>query len=648
MQERLPEKQALTAEIPLHLGLLGAFTLRVEGQEIEKLSRSVKYLLALFAVNPSRPLRREWLAETLWPEADPERSAFYLRRSLTELRAALGAERVRLTSPIRNTLFFDFTGAFCDVLAFDRQVGAKDVALLEAAVALYRGTFLEECDEEWVQSEKTQRTECYLTALETLGERRVQHGNLLGAMEVLRCAVKADPLRETAQRKLMRLMGQTGDYVGVERQYRVLRTALHAAFQSEPTQETVALYQDLRSQSRASLPAKSPNPASRPFSNLPHALTSLVGRREEREQVHAALRDSRLVTLVGPGGVGKTRLALFVAEAETGYSAGVCFADLTGSAAGADVPQTLAAALHLQAAGDTTLLESLRRYLQPRPLLLILDNAEHVAEACASLADNLLRHCPHLTILCTSRQPLYVVGETVLSVAPLAVWEGAAGQNADPAAFADILRCTSVCLLMDRVRSAAPAFRLDPADTPAIAAICRFLDGLPLALELVAVQFRVLSPREIAARLNIRFRLLGSGSPAQPRHRTLRAALDWSYELLSQTERTLLRHLSVFRGRLDAGSGGSGLPDTKRGYRHTAHVACGKVARGVRNPKWAGPLSLAGNDTPICRGTSGRCRAVRFTAAARGVFPPYRSGGGGRRESAVLAGQDRRTLAGTR
>ncbi len=535
------------------LCLFGVFSLSVQGRAAQSLSRAAKELLALLVLRGETQTTRSWLVGVLWPDAAPDRVLYYLRRTLSELRAALGPDRNRLVSPDTTTLRFDTKGISCDVLDFDCLVKQNTEAALSQAVALYHGALLENHDAEWIGPERFARAERYLAALETLAGLREQGGNLPEAARLWQRSLAADRLREPAYRRLMGIYGRLGDGVGMERLYRELRRHLWDELHVEPTAETTALYQALRARMQTRSTERieenrlAASLAAAPA--LPCPLTLLVGRVAEQEKSHAALQTARLVTLVGPGGVGKTRLALAVGERERqNYADGARFADLTPAKTDKDVPQAVIAALGLVSEAGVTMQEALRGFFQPRQLLLILDNAEHLADACAALAGELLRACPHLTILCTSRQPLYVPGEIVLPIAPLAVPD-ATRPHASPAVYAESLsQYDSVSLLLDRVRQAAPAFRLTPRNAPAVAHICRRLDGLPLALELAAARFRSLSASEIAARLDTRFRLLGSGNPALPRHRTLHAALDWSYDLLTGAERRLLRHLCVFRG----------------------------------------------------------------------------------------------------
>jgi len=284
-------------------------------------------------------------------------------------------------------------------------------------------------------------------------------------------------------------------------------------------------------------------PPRRPAHNLPLQLTSFVGRDRERAGVRRLLATSRLVTLTGPGGVGKTRLALRVAaDVLPEYPHGVWLAELAVLADPARVPQAVAAAAGVPEDPARPLLAVLADALRPRRLLLLLDNCEHLVGACARLADALLRACPGLTVLATSREPLSIAAEAAWPVPPLAVPDAGKPPPGGTAA-----RYEAVRLFRDRAAAARPTFRLTRRNAPAVAQLCARLDGLPLALELAAARVRVLPVAELAARLEDRFRLLTGGSRAAPaRQQTLRATLDWSYDLLSEPERALFRRLAVF------------------------------------------------------------------------------------------------------
>lgn len=280
--------------------------------------------------------------------------------------------------------------------------------------------------------------------------------------------------------------------------------------------------------------------------NLPIQLSSFIGRKSEIAQVKRFLSDSRLVTLTGAGGCGKTRLALRVADDLTeSYADGVWFIDLAPLADPALVPQAVAVVLSVREERGQPILNSLVDHLSARNLLLVLDNCEHLIDACSRLADTLLRACPNLRILATSREALGISGETAWTVLPLSVPDL---RQAGPM-LANLSQYEAVQLFVARAAAVEPRFQLMESNAAAVAQVCRRLDGIPLAIELAAARVKVLSVDEIAARLDDRFHLLILGSrTALPRHQTLRAAVDWSYDLLTEREQVLLGRLSVFVG----------------------------------------------------------------------------------------------------
>ena len=299
--------------------------------------------------------------------------------------------------------------------------------------------------------------------------------------------------------------------------------------------------------------------------NLPLQLTSFIGREREIADVRRRLSETRLLTLTGSGGAGKTRLAL---EAAAGllsdFVDGVWWVELASLTDPALVPQAVGAALGLRDEAKRPLLDQLGDHLCGKRLLLVLDNCEHLIAACAICADVLLRATPELRILVTSREPLAIAGETTYRVPSLQVPDPE--HLPPPAALA---QCESVRLFVERGVAVLPGFTVTEDNSPALGEICMRLDGIPLAIELAAARIKVLSVEELRARLGDRLRVLTGGSRiALPRHRTLRATLDWSYGLLAEPERILLRRLAVFAGgwtleAAEAVCGGDGLPEAE-------------------------------------------------------------------------------------
>lgn len=276
---------------------------------------------------------------------------------------------------------------------------------------------------------------------------------------------------------------------------------------------------------------------------LPRSLTSFIGRRRELVEIRALLEVEPLVTLVGPGGVGKTRLAIELAGGmHAAYPDGVRLVELAPLVDSTLVVGAVAAAVGVREQRDIPLRRTLADALRRRRLLLILDNCEHLAQACAAIGDLLLRQCFELHILATSRAPLEIAGEVVWPVAPLPQPDGAAPTPQE------VVRSDAGHLFVERARSAQPDFDLDARTAPLVADICRRLDGIPLALELAATRVRVLGVPGLAARLDDRFRLLVGGRTAPARQQTLRATLNWSYDLLGEPERRLLARLAPFAG----------------------------------------------------------------------------------------------------
>ena len=557
----------------LTLRLLGPFAVSVAGKPLPRLrTRKGQWLLALLALRHDQEVERDWLAGTLWSESLEEQARTNLRLSLTDLRRALGDQSCRLQSPTPRTLRLDLSGADVDVIAFDRALARGDCASLQEAIALYRGPLLEGCSEEWCVWERQAREQAYLQARETLASAALANADTATAVGHLRRIIAIDPFRESAQRALMQAHAAAGDYGAAVLTYRDLRLRLHDELHTEPDPQTRTLFQQIRAQARnagklpipnTDSPAASQEKASPPSraasadvpndalpTNLPALWTSFIGREKEIAAVHSLLAQTRLLTLTGSGGCGKTRLALqAAADRIEDYPDGVWLVELASLSDPALVVQAVAATMGVREEPGNTLLQTVTHALRSRRLLLMLDNCEHLLTACARLAETLLRNCPHLQLLATSRESLGLAGEQVYRVPSLPAPDPAQLPRNEKEIATIVSEYDAVRLFVERARLHMPEFLLTPQNAPVVASVCHRLDGIPLAIELAAGRTPVLSVEEINARLEDRFRLLTGGSrTALPRQQTLRAALDWGYDLLTPKEQQLLQRLSVFAG----------------------------------------------------------------------------------------------------
>jgi hypothetical protein len=331
----------------------------------------------------------------------------------------------------------------------------------------------------------------------------------------------------------------------------------------------------------AASPARTEPAAGTSPDNLPPQLTAFIGRARVLAEIKVIVETARLVTLLGPGGLGKTRTALQVAaDLHDGAGDGVWFVDLAPIGTAAFVVAQLASVLGVREEAGTPLLESVLAYLKPKRLLLILDNCEHVLDAARDLADAIVRHCPGVRIIATTREALGVDGEAVYRLPALGVPAERERLSAEEA-----LRYEAVALFVARARAADSRFAITDANAATVAEICRRLDGIALAIELAAPRIKILNLTQLAAKLGERFRLLtGGGKTVVPRQQTMRALIDWSYDLLDPGEQRLFRRLAIF-----SGSSSSTFPKRRSAFAYsnrcarTASNACATRASSRRS-----------------------------------------------------------------
>lgn len=526
--------------------LLGRFALTVEGKATTVTSRKARGLLALLALRRGKETERVWLAETLWPESSSEKALFNLRQLLVELRKALGSASHFLLSPTPHSLLLAQEGIWVDTEAFRAWATASQPSAQEGAVALYEGPLLPEYHDNWVVEEREALSQVYLALLETLAQQASAAQAHTTAVGWLRRLIQADPYRESAHRALLEVLAQAGDRAALQQVYQALRRKLKDELNLEPAPETTQLYHAL--QNRVPTPFAAPPPKVTQ-GYLPIPLTPLIDREEALQELSVALKRNRLVTLVGPGGIGKTRLSIAVGQQQNpSFAEGVWFVDLAPLTQPERVPQLVLGTLGLKAEAGLSLEDSVVQALMNAEALILFDNCEHVIAACRPLIALLLSRCPRLSLLTTSRESLGITGEQVYPVSPLQLPPllPPTLREKNPQV---LLEYSAVQLFVERVLQVSPRFALTTRNAESVAQICRQLDGLPLALEMAAARVRSLSVQEVEARLTARLQLLTTGSKtALSRHQTLRALIDWSYSLLSEPEQVLFRRLAVFAG----------------------------------------------------------------------------------------------------
>ncbi len=440
-------------------------------------------------------------------------------------RRALGQERLALRDGV---VTLAPEGLWVDVDEFEARAAAarraRTVDAYTAALALYGGELLpEDRFEEWAQARRDQLREMRLALMVELAALQEERAD---AVATLQRVIVEDPLHEGAHRELMRRFAEAGRSQQALAQYQQLRDVLRRELAADPDPQTRELYREiLAGQHEAAA-----------TSRLPRQLTGFVGRERELAELGRLLNDARLLTLTGPGGCGKTRLALELAARQDAQQAR--FVELAPIRDPALVAGETATALGLHLRAEDDPVAALVRQVGDASLLLLIDNCEHLIDACAALADALLRSCPNVRILATSREKLRIPGELAWRVPSLSL-PGEHGLGQSEAAR----------LFVQRATETARTFAVTPGNAEAVAEICRRLDGMPLALELAAARADVLSPAQIAERLGGALTLLKAGSrTGLTRQQSLRATLEWSHDLLSEPEQTLYRRLGVFAG----------------------------------------------------------------------------------------------------
>lgn len=548
----------------LRISLLGAFGVAVGVHPIDAAvwnQRRAASVVKLLALEPGHRLHRDQVLDTLWPDFSLDAAANNLRFALHTARRALesaGAPRnTYLTREGEQIVLGPAGQIWVDVDAFERAMHdawqTTDPAVYTGALEAYAGELLpDDLYEDWVTSRRTALTSSYLALLSRQAELYEQRGAFGDAIATLQHRLIQEPACEEAHAGLMRLYAQSGQVRQALSQYDRLRIMLVKELGVAPEKTTQDLYQAIRDGQFPQIfqlpePAatgRGAEPTDAPLTNLPATVSDVIGRERELAELTLLMSAHRLLTLIGPGGIGKTRLALAVAhDQHPRFADGALFVSLGPIRDPALIVPAIAQQAGVQEIRGQPLQESLHSFLRDKHLLLVLDNFEQVVHA-ASVITDLLENVPRLQVLVTSRMRLRLRGEQLYPVQPLALPDFRL-----PSVEGNLVQYAAINLFIQRAREVRPGFAITDAVASTIAEICRRLDGLPLAIELAAANSTVLTPLMMLARLEHKLSFLtGEARDVPERQQTIRNTIQWSYDLLSPTEQVLFSNLSVFNG----------------------------------------------------------------------------------------------------
>lgn len=503
-----------------------------------------KTLLGALLVEPNQFVSVPVLFDRVWGDEPPVTANKSVQKYISGLRRVLGSERIERNGGGYRIVVLPGeldAESFIEDLSAARHGSAQERAeILERALGRWRGEPMADFPgAHFATVERTRLEQLRLEAYEDRLEAELELGRYATVLASLEALVDRHPFRERAWSLLMLALYRAGRQVDALRAYQSLRSTLGEELGIEPSVELKQLEEAILLQD-PDLTFSAPDLDRR--HNLPTQLTNFVGRTDELAEIDDLLSSVRLLSLIGPGGSGKTRLAIQAASGHVDeYRDGVWFVDLAPLTYPDQVPLAVARPLGVSGQPGRPTEVVLADYLADRELQLVLDNCEHLVDKVSELVATLLQAAAELRVLVTSREPIGVPGETTYEVRPLPFPEG--DDDSNVAAF------DAVRLFVDRARSADPHFDLTSTNARAVAQICRRLDGMPLALELAAARMRTFGPEQLTTLLDDRFTLLASPlRTGDARHRSLRAAVEWSYDLLSEPEQVLFRRLSVFRG----------------------------------------------------------------------------------------------------
>ena len=501
---------------------------------------------------------RESLSALLWPDTDPSSAFKNLRQVLWEIQKKFGdgwlsTDRAKVGLSGSQAQFWldvrEFKSLFAAGCA--QPDPSSRISLLTEAAKLYRNHFLTGFSlkdahpfNDWAFAEAEDLRHKFSIVLGKLSEDHTAAGRATQAIPYARRLVSLDPLNEAAHRRLMEVYLLAGQQHAALKQYEDCERILRKELNLDPQPETRELYRKIRKGEAKPVRPEKQIEASPPSHNLPHQLSTFIGRGREQGEILRLIERQRLVTLVGAGGIGKTSLSLQVArKLLDNYPDGVWLIALDSLSDPALITQTVASVFNIREDMDRRLLDKLTESLRPKTILLLLDNCEHLLDACAELITALLTSCPALNVLATSREALGIPGEAIYTMPSLPLPEE------DEDSLETMSEFESVRLFAERAALSLTSFALTRENIRSVVEICRKVDGIPLAIELAAARVNILQVEEILAQLHDSFAVLASDiRTILPRHQTLRGSIEWSWGLLSEAEQMFLCQLSVFAG----------------------------------------------------------------------------------------------------
>jgi predicted ATPase/DNA-binding SARP family transcriptional activator len=531
----------------LEINLLGRFEVHLDGKAVKLDSRPTQALLAYLVLQPATAQPRDKLAGVLWPDSAEENARSSLRHALWRLRKAIGDKYLQTDNS--QITIVPGPGIRLDYSAFEADPRDQPVASLLSVVSTYHGELLPGFYEDWADLARNRIEAAFQTWIRTLLEKLIGAGRWEEVSEWSERWISFGHAPEPAFRALMQAHAARGDAAAIAATYQRCVEALSKEMGLHPSPETEALFNQLAGGERP-FDTSDAGPSTalrqrRARHNLPASSTPFIGRQRDLDALEELIQQEsvRLITLTGPGGIGKTRLALETAGLLVGsFEDGAWFVDLAPVGDPGLTISTIAATLGVTERGDQPIIDSLKSFLADRQLLLVLDNFEHLVRVAPAVS-HLLAAAPAIKVLVTSRERLRLQGENDFPVSPLQVPDLSA-------ASVDALHgFEAVRLFEDRAHAADRAFSLTDANAADIAQICRRLEGLPLAIELAAARIPLFTPNLLLERLETRLGTLTVGRRDAPaRQQTMRSALEWSYSLLEEEERCLFNRLGIFTG----------------------------------------------------------------------------------------------------